>query len=311
MNCQKCQQRLMSTERPEFPDLKVQAHLAICAACREFQRNVAKLEANVQRIPIPPTDAKARLVREILGQPALPLPKPRILRAPPSGTPHTVPLRQWLRRAQWTGAAAAAVVLIGCGIWFGMWLARTNTPDGTVPPDVAKGPEQTSKPPQSVDPFGKKGTSKNKKPGKKDDNIAPPVLADATPLLAKLMACDLKLAEAETTGDKVKALAELADALQMETQMLSKSAPPAELNKLAGFFKKVIDDGIVARAKELPMGERVEVLKDVAAQLTKTTNETALLAQSSPKSAEALRTISSAARDGDAILQKLMQEAAE
>jgi hypothetical protein len=125
------------------------------------------------------------------------------------------------------------------------------------------------------------------------------------------MACDLKLAEAETTGERVKALAELADALQMETQLLSKSAPPAELNKLAVFFKKVIEDGVVARARDLPMGERVDVLKEVAAQLAKTTSETETLAQAAPQSAPALRMIAAAAREGDATLQKLMQEAAE
>jgi hypothetical protein len=311
MNCRQCQQRLLTTERPESPGPKAQAHLAVCMACRQFQQHLVRIEANVPRLPLPPSIGKENVLREILGQPALPAPRPRLAKLPPSGDARATPLRQWFRRAQWTGAAAAAVVLLACGVWLGMWLARTAPPEPTGPGPQVKAPEEKSKTSSSIDPFAKKANAGNKKPDRKDTKQAVPLLADATPLVTKLMACDLKLAEAETTGERVKALAELADALQMETQLLSKSAPPAELNKLAVFFKKVIEDGVVARARDLPMGERVDVLKEVAAQLAKTTSETETLAQAAPQSAPALRMIAAAAREGDATLQKLMQEAAE
>ncbi len=69
MNCPQCRKRLLLTERPETPALKVQAHLAACEACRAFQRQLTMIESNVPRLPVPaPTSgAKAKLLAEILG----------------------------------------------------------------------------------------------------------------------------------------------------------------------------------------------------------------------------------------------------
>src|SRR5262249_38743593 len=132
-----------------------------------------------------------------------------------------------------------------------------------------------------------------------------------SPLVGKLLECDLKLAEADTPRQRVLALAELADLLQQETRDLSKSSQPpaAELVKLAALYKQVIQDGIVPRAKELPMGDRV-VLQGVATQLAKTQTSAEQLADSAPlsPSVEALRVIALASRDGDARLRELMQE---
>jgi hypothetical protein len=130
-------------------------------------------------------------------------------------------------------------------------------------------------------------------------------------LVAKLMECDLKLAEAETARERLEALTELAEVLHRETTLLSKSAPRAELTKLAGLYKQVIKEGVVARARELPMPQRKEVLGSVAAELAKTRRDAEKSAQAAPRSAEALLLIAAAAGDGDAQLRQLMREATE
>jgi hypothetical protein len=283
----------MATEKPDFPALEVQAHLAVCLACREFQRQLLRVEANVPRIPVPPTAAKARLLQQILQQPAAPM-RPVVSR-PPEVT------GRWRSGLAWAGIAAAAVVLIAFGIWLGNWLSAPS--DRGVSPPVAKGPDPMPKPPP--DPFPRK------------DNKKPPAGAPDKSLVARLMAADLKLAEAETPRQQVEALAELADALQSETRLLSKSAPAAELNKLAALYKQVLHDpkGLVHKARDLardlPMEDRQKVLEPIATQLTKTKRDAEQLAKTAPKSADALRVIAAAARDGDAELRALLQGGAE
>ena len=65
MNCQHCQRRLMSIEKPAYAEPLVAAHLTECASCREFQRLLLRVEANVRRVPVPPSRKKARFLERI------------------------------------------------------------------------------------------------------------------------------------------------------------------------------------------------------------------------------------------------------
>jgi hypothetical protein len=299
MNCQQCQRRLMSVEKPAFPDLPAQAHLAECLACRDFQQQLVLLENSVPRVPVPASKAKARLLQQIRSapSPAASAAGSAQLRAGSTGCRKETDLRARLA-GRWHEVGfglAAAVVLIACGLWLGNWLSRT-TPADDVPPPLAQNqePEAVAKAPN---PF-KKGDKKNP-------------FAKGKTLVAKLMDCDLKLAQAQTPRQRIEALAELASLLHRETSELCRSAGPAELNKLAALYKQVIHDGMLPQARELPMGERMEILPAVTAQLAKAERDAVETARVTPGSAAALQAIAAAAHDGDVQLRELMQEGLE
>jgi hypothetical protein len=300
MNCQQCQRRLMSVEKPEFPDLPAQAHLAECLACRDFQRQLVLMESNVPRVPVPASQAKARLLQQLRAAPSpvANAPSPRAHASSPRAHQPGAYAPGSPLAGRWHEVGiglAAAVVLIACGLWLGNMLTHSSSPEDVAPPQAQnQSPDAVAKAPN---PF-KKGDKQN------------PFVKGKT-LVAKLMACDLKLAQAQTPKQRVEALAELASLLHRETTELSQSAGPAELNKLAALYKQVIQDGMLPQARELPMDERMEVLPGVTAQLAKAERDAAESARATPRSAAALQAIAAAAHDGDVQLRELMQEGLE
>ncbi len=70
MNCKSVQNGLLSSERPGRPSPDVAAHLDACAACREWQHQLVQCERMARRLPVPPSSAKAQVVRRILNVPA-------------------------------------------------------------------------------------------------------------------------------------------------------------------------------------------------------------------------------------------------
>ena len=303
MNCQHCQRRLMSIEKPAYAEPLVAAHLTECASCREFQRLLLRVEANVRRVPVPPSRKKARFLERVRGQHVQALPGPLAAATPtPAGPPAAPPVpAARMRPRAWVALVAAAVVLVVFGLWLGNQVALfIMRPDGSSQHQAkADDPAPKGRP----DPFKQPETKKTP-----DDVKAPP-------LVSRLLECDLKLAEAETPRQRVLALAELADVLQQETRDLSRSKklPKEDFDKLAKLYKQVVHDGIVPRARELPMDDRRDLLQAVAQQLTKTHASAEQLAKTAPQApaAEALRVIALAAHDGDAQLRGLMQQGGE
>jgi hypothetical protein len=304
MNCAHCQRRLLLAEKPEFPDLDVEGHLAGCQACRDFQRQLLCVEANVPRVPVPASDGKQRLLQLLLQSASPPAPPPR---PAPRPAARTLPLAtrlagDWRR---WGPAAAAvavaAAVLIACGVWLGNWLAG-GTPDPQQSPPLAKSPD--NKPDNKTPlPSGKKLQDPFKG---KDPKKQPPILVKEPPLVPQLVDCDLKLAQANTARERLGALAVMAQALERETRALAPAAPPAKLLKLAELYRQVVGEGVVAQARELPAGERGEVLPGVAVQLAMTARDAEKLAKQLPaEQARALRALAAAAQAGKGQLDQL------
>jgi hypothetical protein len=298
MNCQQCQRRLMSSERPEFPSLPVDAHLAECLSCREFQRQLVLVENNVGRVPVPASRGKAHLLQQILQQskasPAVTRRAVGVCPGRAGSVSHRSPRSRFAGRWHEVGIGlAAAVVLVVCGLWIGNLLTRGS----------ADNPQEA----QTEGPAPASGPLPNPFPRKAAKNP----FASGKTLVAKLMDCDLKLAQAQSPRQRVEALSELATLLHRETTDLSKSAGTLELTKLAGLYKQVIHEGMLPQARELPMEERMEILPGVTAQLGKAGREAEQSARSTPRSAEALRLIAAAAHDGDVQLRELMQEGLE
>ena len=67
MNCQVVRKHLLGSERPGRPPAEASAHLAACAACREWQQRLVQMEQAMSLLPVPPADAaRAALVRRVL-----------------------------------------------------------------------------------------------------------------------------------------------------------------------------------------------------------------------------------------------------
>src|SRR5262245_39138817 len=129
MNCEQCQRRLLCVEKPGSAELAAEAHLAECAVCREFQRHLLQIEANVLRLPVPPSKKKERFLERIRGQHVQGLERPAqvaTVSVPLESVPlESVPLptRRWRPRMAWVSLTAAAVVLVAFGLWLGNQVA--------------------------------------------------------------------------------------------------------------------------------------------------------------------------------------------
>jgi hypothetical protein len=134
-----------------------------------------------------------------------------------------------------------------------------------------------------------------------------PVLPD--PLVAKLLEHDLRLAAAKTPGERLKVLADMAGVLHAETQKLARAADAEDLNVLAKEYRRVVRDGVAARARDVPVEQRRDVLRPVAEHLADASRSAERLARMVPKAAEPLHLIASAASDGQGQLHSLLKEA--
>jgi hypothetical protein len=251
----------------------VRAHLAGCPACRRWQRQLLRLERHVPLLPVPPSQAKERLLGELLSQP-----EPAPAAAPTPILPHpwgegreggpSVPLPRipWWRRplvVRISGAAAAAV-LIACGILFGRALTRQE-------PVVAEAP-----------------------------------LAEQD-LVIRLVDCDARLAETDSPSQRVQALADVADALRRESDALRRAnGGEDELREVARLYAKVIREGLVARARTLPRDERRQVLDPIVNRLARAEREARQQAARAASASEPLLQIADAARDGAHALREVV-----
>jgi hypothetical protein len=292
MDCRACQHWLLAAEDPARPESEIDVHLQACSSCRDWQRQLLRVEANVPRLPVPPSHGKDRLLRELLGQPAgQPRPAAAAPAQHPAPPPMAVPAAALTRRplvravTPWAACAAAAAVLIAFGFLLGNWLSEVLVPPAPSP--HAKSPE-----PQPA-------------PGKQPE----PQPAPTAPLTARLLEADLSLAQAESPRQRLQALADLADDLQDETRALEAVAGAADLDALARLYQKVIREGVVPRARSLPAGERRPVLEPIAQGLSRAREDARRLARTArPSSVASLERIAAAARDGDDQLRALMRE---
>jgi hypothetical protein len=234
---------------------------------------LVRIERHVPLLPVPSSRGKNRLLAQILNEgKAGPAPAPA--RAP-AALPLPLPSR-WQNPQFRLAAAAAAIFLALCGVYLGILLSR----GGNGNDEQVKGPDQE----------------------------APKVLPNKQPLIDRVLDCDVRLAEADTPRKRVETLAELADALHRETHTLTPAAPAKDLQELASLYERVIRDGVVPRARTLPVEERREVLDPIRTQLARVERDAHRLAEKA-SSATPLLQIAAAAKKGDQQLRALMEEA--
>jgi len=135
-------------------------------------------------------------------------------------------------------AAAAAAILIAVGLWLGNWAARVFSPGDNPKEAIAK---------KSVP--------------------APPAEAAAKSLAGRILDCDLDLARTSDPVERVEVLARLAQVIRDESQVLADSSAGKELQTLARLHGRVMKEGLVPRARELPMKQRRATLEPIADSL--------------------------------------------
>ena len=323
MNCDACRQLLSMSAEVESAPAEAWGHLADCPDCRAWQQQLALIEENVRRLPVPPSQP-GKFLESILADPpdvagqdhppvAATAPAPAAGSAPPApppgppqaplpvagpvavvsfAPPPVVPLvapprwsgQRWLVAVG--GSAAAAALLIACGIFLGNLVSSALQRDEPVAAN------------KELDPT-------------KDVKVEPGEPEPPKTLLAVLLASNLGLAEAETPRERVEELAKIARALYGEAPKLARAAAPKEMEKLATLYARVIREGVVPRARSLPREERRTALGAIAGELARAGQEAEELAKTAPGTAASLRALAAAARDGDAQLRGLMGEGAE
>ena len=66
MNCEEFQRGLLGAENPATPADELEAHLATCEPCREYQGRLVNIEQNVSRLPVPEATTKDQFVQAFL-----------------------------------------------------------------------------------------------------------------------------------------------------------------------------------------------------------------------------------------------------
>jgi hypothetical protein len=73
MKCNGVRHHLLASEKLTRPPAAVAIHLAECSLCREWQRQLQRMERLVPQMPVPASDAKANFLRDFLRmEPAAP-----------------------------------------------------------------------------------------------------------------------------------------------------------------------------------------------------------------------------------------------
>lgn len=130
-----------------------------------------------------------------------------------------------------------------------------------------------------------------------------------TTLTAKLLNKNLDLSEETDPEKRLATLSSLASAIQDEGRSVSDVAEAKDLDKLAELYGKIVDQGIVARAKALPQ-ERRRSLDRVRDKLAEAGKEAEKLARdTAPEKAEPWLKMAAISRRGQDQLSALLEEA--
>jgi hypothetical protein len=196
-------------------------------------------------------------------------PMPDTIPLPTPAPPSRRSRNRWRKLAVGAGGLAAAGVLIACGIFLGNML---------------------SPPAPKIEPVVKKASESDKT------------------LAGKLIELDMKLAQAESPRERVETLAKLAKNLEGESRSLAHIAFPKDLQTLAKLYSRVVEEGLVQRARKLPLKERRQVLDPILGQLMVAKKEAEEMARKVPPESASFQVIAAAAHSSHRQLRNLMEE---
>jgi hypothetical protein len=262
MSCLSVQNELLGLEEPSSPPAPVREHLAGCSACREWQRRLVQLERNVPLLPVPPSQGRVRLLRRLLRIDSEPA-KPKASALTDSD--------EVVSTVDTPGPLQAAAPASGDGVGL-----RAPVP----PVPASKRPLGIPRKARGYMAYGAAALAaclvvviawRGPRPAlqMETEKSVVPVRLAPDPLLAQVVRCDLRLAEAQGLEQRLEALADLADDMDVEARPLVRLGAVDDLAELGRLYQKVVG-GIVDGARALPRGERTRVLRPLADRLADT-----------------------------------------
>jgi hypothetical protein len=284
MTCDAVQKHLLGCERPDCPSAEASAHLAACAACREWHQRLVQLEAAVPLLAVPRADAaRSALVRRILAGNGAARPGPAANGRPAHRPSIALVVGSWIMDPH-----AAPRRRVGAGLVAGVAAALLLFVTGWLIWSAGHRPEPVAH-----------ATPK-----------APP--GDA--LLAELGRYNVKPREAATPGERVQAMADAAGELvkHADGRAKARNLDADEWVALADLYDRVVRERIVTPAEGLSAAERRQVLKPIADGLGSAESQWQQLSQQTelpPAVQQALAKCAVASREGKKRLLKLFDEA--
>ncbi len=286
MNCQAARDRMLGLECVDRPPPPVQEHLASCPRCRQWQRRLTELEGQVPLLAVPPSRGPDPLLQRLAAA-ARPAARP-----PATADWPDLPVGPHLDARQHPSAPLPAPGTNGRGwrqVARGKFLPRPWNSAALIAASFL------------LLVFAWSAL----RPPRPDLARARPV-RPADPLHARLMTCDLNHAVADTTPERLRGLADLAHELFGETRALAQTTAPKDLRDLARLYGKVVRDGLVASARELPDAGRGELLRPILHRLRQADEDARKLAGTGPGADRGpFAQIAAAARDGERELGRL------
>jgi hypothetical protein len=273
MNCTALQNQLLGSEHPAEADGAVRAHLARCRSCRTWYRRLLQIEEQLPQLPVPPSTAGSRLVRQILDTPSgselpAPLLRPQLrLVLPPAAR-----ARQRGQQKVALAFALAAAMLFFAVCWWA-WSRQADTNEPAADP----GSLHTL---VSVDDRARQ----------QRENL------------------DDRLKRLTTPAARIDLLTREIASLHGESRRQTANAD--QLAVVARYHGQVVRDYLLPQARALPAPERARLLKTVTRDLTAIESEAerraAELEATLPRSCASLREIAATARAGSRDLHSLM-----
>jgi len=119
VNCTVIQRRLLSTEQPDQPPAEIKSHLAQCPACRAWLRRLVQIERQIPLLPVPPSTAKAELLRRLLGPAPAEAARPALAELPNDWRSSLAPgpKERGLRKLSVAFALAASLLIFALAWW--------------------------------------------------------------------------------------------------------------------------------------------------------------------------------------------------
>jgi hypothetical protein len=135
MTCDVIQNRLLACDRPDLPPVDLKGHLVACPVCRAWHRRLVRLEQQIAKLPVPPSEAKQAFLQRLVAEPVraekLAPAVPQLVRYTPPGPSRK---ERGLQKMAVAFALAAAMLLFAVGWW--AW--QRPAPDNLVSSEVAR-----------------------------------------------------------------------------------------------------------------------------------------------------------------------------